>query len=156
MHITSRSYLTAGLAVLGVGAITLAPIQPISNHVALAPQRVVENLAVDLTAAVDPITLWVETLQTTGPRRRGRPGPVVELPAPAEEVAPVAQVVVDEVTDEVDPVVVDLPEVEAPAEVAEVADDPEPAASVGAEDADDSGDSRSRASDSRRGAGSTD
>ncbi len=66
MHISSRSYLTAGLAVLGVGAVALAPVQPIPSQIALAPQRVVENLAVDLTAAVDPITLWVETLQTTG------------------------------------------------------------------------------------------
>ena len=67
MHITSRSYLTAGIAVLGVGAIALAPIQPLPGNTAgLAPQRVVGNLAVELTAAVDPITLWVETLQTTG------------------------------------------------------------------------------------------
>jgi hypothetical protein len=67
MHISSRSHLTAGIAALGVGALALAPIQPLPGHTAaLAPQRVVENLAVELTAAVDPITLWVETLQTTG------------------------------------------------------------------------------------------
>jgi len=66
MHVTSRSYLTAGIAALGAGALTLAPIQPIPDQMSLAPQRVVGNLAVELTAAVDPITLWVETLETTG------------------------------------------------------------------------------------------
>ncbi len=65
MHITPRSYLTSGIAALGVGAIALAPIQPIPNQVALAPQRVVSELGVELAAAVDPIQAWVNTFETT-------------------------------------------------------------------------------------------
>jgi hypothetical protein len=61
MHVTSRSYLTAGIAALGVGAIALSPIQPIPNNVALAPERVVSNLAVDLAGIIDP---WVATFDT--------------------------------------------------------------------------------------------
>jgi hypothetical protein len=65
MHVKPRSYLTAGIAALGVGAIALSPIQPIPSQAALAPQRVVSNLGVDLAAAVDPITAWVDTFETT-------------------------------------------------------------------------------------------
>lgn len=64
MNVTSRSYLTAGVAALGVGAIALSPIQPIPNNVAMAPERVVSNLSVDLAAAIDPITPWVNAFQT--------------------------------------------------------------------------------------------
>ena len=64
MNITSRSYLTAGIAALGVGAIALSPIQPIPNNAALAPERVVSNLSVDLAAAIDPITPWVNAFGT--------------------------------------------------------------------------------------------
>jgi hypothetical protein len=73
----------------------------------------------------------------------------------AEETAPA---VVDEVADvevaeETAPAVADIPEVEAAP--ADVADDPapKPAASVGSDDAGDTG---SRASDSRRGANDAD
>ncbi|MBU3749096.1 MAG: hypothetical protein FGM52_01365 [Mycobacterium sp.] len=65
MHITSRSYLTAGIATLGVGALALAPVQPIPHQLDLAPQKVVSSLAVDLAAAVDPITAWVNVFQTS-------------------------------------------------------------------------------------------
>ncbi|MCW1959032.1 MAG: hypothetical protein KIH64_010910, partial [Mycobacterium sp.] len=64
MHVTSRSYLTAGVAALGVGAIALSPIQPIPNHVALAPEKAVSTMAVDLAAAIDPLTPWVNALGT--------------------------------------------------------------------------------------------
>jgi hypothetical protein len=64
MNVTSRSYLTAGVAALGVGAIALSPIQPLPNNVAMAPERVVSNLSVDLAAAIDPITPWVNAFQT--------------------------------------------------------------------------------------------
>lgn len=62
MNITSRSYLTAGIAALGAGAIALTPVQPIPNHLAMAPERVVSNLSVDLAAAIDPITPWVDAI----------------------------------------------------------------------------------------------
>lgn len=62
MTITSRSYLTAGIAALGAGAIALTPVQPIPNHLAVAPERVVSNLSVGLAAAIDPITPWVDAI----------------------------------------------------------------------------------------------
>lgn len=66
MHVTSRSYLTAGIAALGVGAIALSPVQPIPNQFALAPQRVVSDLGVELLASsIDPITPWVDTIETS-------------------------------------------------------------------------------------------
>jgi len=66
MHVTSRSYLTAGIAALGVGALALAPVQPIPNQMALAPERVVSNLGVALASTIDPITPWVDTFETAG------------------------------------------------------------------------------------------
>ena len=66
-----RSYLTAGIAALGVGAIALSPIQPIPHHVTAAPQQVVSNLAVELAATVDPwvtvnpVKAWVDTAKAT-------------------------------------------------------------------------------------------
>jgi hypothetical protein len=67
MHVTARSYLTAGIAALGVGALALAPVQPIPNQIALAPERVISTLAVELAASsIDPITPWVTTFETAG------------------------------------------------------------------------------------------
>ena len=63
MHITYRSYLTAGVAALGAGAIALTPVLPIPNHVALAQERAVSNLAVTLASTIDPITPWVDTFK---------------------------------------------------------------------------------------------
>ncbi len=66
MHVTSRSYLTAGIAALGVGAIALSPVQPTPNQIALAPQRVVSDLGIELLASsIDPITPWVDTIETS-------------------------------------------------------------------------------------------
>lgn len=62
MHITHRSYLTAGAAVLGAGAIALTPIQPVPNQLALAPHRV-SDLTVGLASSIDPITPWVDTFK---------------------------------------------------------------------------------------------
>ncbi len=63
MNITARSYLTAGVAAVGAGAIALAPVQPIPNQVALAPEKVASTLAVNLAASIDPITPWVDTFK---------------------------------------------------------------------------------------------
>ncbi|MBU3749097.1 MAG: hypothetical protein FGM52_01370 [Mycobacterium sp.] len=65
MNITSRSYLTAGIAALGVGAIALTPIQPLPGQAALAPQRAVSNLAVELASSINPIEPWINTFQTS-------------------------------------------------------------------------------------------
>jgi hypothetical protein len=65
MYITSRSYLTAGIAALGVGAIALTPIQPISTP---DQDRVTRSLAAALAAEstpIDPITPWVDTIETS-------------------------------------------------------------------------------------------
>jgi hypothetical protein len=63
MHITYRSYLTAGVAALGAGALALTPVQPLPNHVALGQERAVSNLAVTLASTIDPITPWVDTFK---------------------------------------------------------------------------------------------
>jgi hypothetical protein len=65
MHVKPRSYLTAGIAALGVGAIALAPVQPIPDQLTGPPERMVNTLAVSLAAAVDPIQAWVDTFETT-------------------------------------------------------------------------------------------
>ncbi|MCB9442426.1 MAG: hypothetical protein H6523_19580 [Mycolicibacterium sp.] len=65
MHVTYRSYLTAGVAALGAGAIALAPVQPIPNHLALAQDKAVATLAVNLASTIDPITPWVDTFETS-------------------------------------------------------------------------------------------
>jgi hypothetical protein len=65
MNVKPRSYLTAGIAALGVGAIALAPVQPIPNQLTGPPERMVNTLAVSLAAAVDPIQAWVDTFETT-------------------------------------------------------------------------------------------
>jgi hypothetical protein len=65
MYITSRSYLTAGIAALGVGAIALAPVQPVP---ALDQDRVTRSLAAALaneSTPIDPITPWVDTFETS-------------------------------------------------------------------------------------------
>jgi hypothetical protein len=45
--------------------LALAPVQPIPNQIALAPERVISTLAVELAAStIDPITPWVQTFET--------------------------------------------------------------------------------------------
>ncbi|MCB9442425.1 MAG: hypothetical protein H6523_19575 [Mycolicibacterium sp.] len=66
MHVTYRSYLTAGVAALGAGAIALTPVQPIPNHLALAQDKAVATLAVNLASTIDPITPWVDTFKLAG------------------------------------------------------------------------------------------
>jgi hypothetical protein len=48
-----------------VGAIALTPVAPIPNQVALAPQRVISELGVALASSIDPITPWVDTIETS-------------------------------------------------------------------------------------------
>ncbi len=65
MNVTIRSYLTAGVAALGVGAIALSPVQPISTP---DQDRVTRTLAAALSAEstpIDPITPWVDTFETS-------------------------------------------------------------------------------------------
>ena len=65
MELSARSYLTAGVAALGATAIALSPVQPLPGNPATAPQRAASTLAVDLAAAIDPITPWLTTIRTS-------------------------------------------------------------------------------------------
>ncbi len=62
MHVTIRSYLTAGVAAVGAGAIALTPVQPMPGHEVVA-QKAVSNMAVNLASSIDPITPWVDTFK---------------------------------------------------------------------------------------------
>ena len=63
--VSVRSYLAAGVAAVGVGAVALAPVHPLSAHLAVTPTQAAA-LAVDLAAAVDPITALIDTIEATG------------------------------------------------------------------------------------------
>ena len=64
MHVSTRSYLTAGIAALSVGAMSFAPIQPLSQAPAVTPE--LTKAVVQLAAAIDPITPVINTLISTG------------------------------------------------------------------------------------------
>ena len=59
-----RSYITTGIALVGAGAIVMSPISvaPPEVHV---PAVHASAMSVDLAAAVNPITEWVQVLQTS-------------------------------------------------------------------------------------------
>lgn len=64
--VSIRSYLAAGVAAAGVGAIALSPVHPVTPALAALPQQV-SHLAVNLAAAVDPVdpfTAWVDVITT--------------------------------------------------------------------------------------------
>lgn len=66
MHVSARTYLTSGIAVLGAGAIALTPIQPMPDHLTTAaPQRAVESMAVQLAAVIDPFGPLIQTIETS-------------------------------------------------------------------------------------------
>ena len=55
MNVTARSYLTAGVAVVGAGAVALSPVQPLPGDLTLAPHAAISEMAVGLAAAVTPL-----------------------------------------------------------------------------------------------------
>ena len=55
MHTSTRSYLTAGIAAFGAGAIALSPVQAPNVGLTTLPQKAMSQLAVDLAAAVTPV-----------------------------------------------------------------------------------------------------
>jgi len=66
MYVSSRSYLTAGIAVLGAGALALAPVAPMPDRVAALPHHAVSDIgAAVLLSSFDPITPWVDTITTS-------------------------------------------------------------------------------------------
>lgn len=82
MHVSARSYLTAGMAALSATAIAMAPVQPLNQGSALSPQRVSAALAVNLAAAVDPITLLVDTIQASTDNINGLFSAIADNPLP--------------------------------------------------------------------------
>lgn len=54
MHLALRPYITTGVALVGASAIAVAPIAP------TPPDIQITNPAVQLSAAIDPITPWLE------------------------------------------------------------------------------------------------
>ena len=88
MHVSARSYLTAGVAFVGAGAIALTPVQPITPTLqpAAAPAAVVVSSApVELAALVNPIVLWAEALGETAGNVRSLATTVLQDPAPILE-----------------------------------------------------------------------
>jgi hypothetical protein len=84
MQLAVRSYLTAGVALVGAGAIAISPISlaPPEVHV---PSIHAAAMTVDLAAAVDPITEWVQVLTTTfnnvaalGSQVQSDPAPILQ------------------------------------------------------------------------------
>ena len=65
MQLSARTYLTSGVAALGAGVIALSPVQPLPQHMALAQQPAIQNMAVSLASTIDPITPIVNTVTTT-------------------------------------------------------------------------------------------
>lgn len=63
MQVSVRSYLTAGVALAGAGAIALSPVNPVDPHVRDLHPVTVSNSAVSLTATVDPITWYTNVFQ---------------------------------------------------------------------------------------------
>lgn len=64
MNVSQRSYLTAAVAALSAGAIALGTVQPVTPS--LAPiVASTSTEAVELAAAFDPITPWIQTIQAS-------------------------------------------------------------------------------------------
>lgn len=66
MNAAMRSYLTAGVAVVGAGSMALAPIQALPTQSTTASERAITTMAVQLASTIDPITPWVNTITTAG------------------------------------------------------------------------------------------
>ena len=81
MNLSHRSYLTAGVAALSAGAIALAPVQPLPSGPDLS-QALRSTLAVDLAAAIDPITPWIDTFQAAADNISGLINTWGEQPLP--------------------------------------------------------------------------
>ncbi len=88
MHVMVRSYLTAGVAFVGAGAIAITPVQPITpalQPVAAPAAVVVSSAPVELAALVNPIVLWAEALGETAGNVGSLATNVLQDPAPILE-----------------------------------------------------------------------
>ena len=62
-QLAARTYLTAGIAALGAGAIALSSVQPVTGYAAPVQHRIVADPAnLLLASSFDPITPWVDTI----------------------------------------------------------------------------------------------
>lgn len=81
MHVAPRSYLTAAVAALSAGAIALTPVQPLPAGSDLPP-ALRSAVAVDLAAAIDPFTPWIDTIQAAADNISGLVNTWAEQPLP--------------------------------------------------------------------------
>lgn len=83
MNVSYRSYLTAGVSIVGAGAIALSAVQPLPETSSLAPAT--STAAVSLAASIDPITPWVDAIKLavantkTINEQKADPGPVAPI-----------------------------------------------------------------------------
>ncbi|MCV7360787.1 hypothetical protein [Mycolicibacterium neworleansense] len=64
MQLAARSYLTAGVALVGAGAIAVSPLAPPMPDVQV-PAIDASSAAVNLTAAANPLQLWADVIGAT-------------------------------------------------------------------------------------------
>src|SRR4051812_16053159 len=81
MHAAIRSYATAGMALLGAGAIAITPISPISDPVHSAALRI-SNADVNLVALVDPVTAYTNLVTHTVASLTGLANEIAADPLP--------------------------------------------------------------------------
>jgi hypothetical protein len=78
MHTTVRPFATAGVALVGASAIAISPLVATPS----LPDITVANPAVHLSAAVDPITSWLNVLKTSEVNVEGLLSTWLDAPAP--------------------------------------------------------------------------
>lgn len=76
MHVAARSYLAAGVALVGASAIAISPVSP------PVPDVVAAGPAVALSAAIDPITPWLNVFNTAEVNVANLVDKWLEAPAP--------------------------------------------------------------------------
>ncbi|OFB36763.1 hypothetical protein BA059_22635 [Mycolicibacterium sp. (ex Dasyatis americana)] len=81
MQLVSRSYLAAGVALVGAGAIAVSPLAPPAPDVHL-PAIDASSAAVNLTAAANPLQLWADVIGTAFENVGGLGEQVAADPAP--------------------------------------------------------------------------
>ncbi|MCV7066926.1 hypothetical protein H7H51_16580 [Mycolicibacterium farcinogenes] len=81
MQLAARSYLTAGVALVGAGAIAVSPLAPPAPDVQI-PAIDASSAAVNLTAAANPLQLWADVFEAAFQNIGGLGEQVLADPAP--------------------------------------------------------------------------
>ena len=81
MQITVRSYLTGGVALAGASVIALSPVV-VTNSDTIIAAVPTSSAAVELTAAVNPITAWVDVFASAAENAGSIGNAVLQDPAP--------------------------------------------------------------------------